>query len=169
MIFFYIFLKKYAQKLLFFLFLVKIGPIKEHGHSKDHATSVTTRRAKQEPKKTPLQILKQRIDRQHIEKLQSLFNSAHLLVLKNWSFNDFEDLLQLQVKNGLPLGHNYQNSHAAKCFIESIASVQRQELVASLANCRFFSIMADGSTDRSIAEQESVYIRYVVNGEAVKT
>ena len=27
--------------------------------------------------------------------------------------------------------------------------------------------MADGSTDRSIAEQESVYIRYVVNGEAV--
>ena len=61
----------------------RLDPIKAHGHSKDHATSVTARRAKQEPKKTPLQILKQRMDRQNIERLQSIFNSAFLLVLKN--------------------------------------------------------------------------------------
>ena len=36
-----------------------------------------------------------------------------------------------------------------------------------LTQCRFFSLRADGSTDRSIAEQEAVYVRYVVNGEPV--
>ena len=32
---------------------------------------------------------------------------------------------------------------------------------------RFFSVRADGSTDRSVVEQEALYMRYVVNGVAV--
>ena len=57
------------------------------------------------------------------------------------------------------MGVDYQNRQGAFAFIKSIAEVQRQDTMRSLKEARFFSIMADGSTDRSIAEQESVYVR----------
>ena len=61
------------------------------------------------------------------------------------------------------IGDNYQNSAGVTNFINSIAEVQRRETRRSLQQARFFSIRADGSTDRSIAEQEAVYVRYVVS------
>ena len=87
---------------------------------------------------------------------------------KNWGAREEpEVLLKLQNKNGLQLGENYQNIQGAKTFIESIAHELRQHTINSLQKCRFFSLMADGSTDRSVAEQESVFVRYVVGGEPV--
>ena len=88
-----------------------------------------------------------------------LFNTAHSLAVHNWSLNDFKTLCELQSKNGVDMGVNYQNRQVASAFIKSIAEVQRQDTMRSLKEARFFSIMADGSTDRSIAEQESVYVR----------
>ena len=61
----------------------------------------------------------------------------------------------------------YQNTHGAKTFVQSIAHVQRQETVNGINSCRFFSVLADGSTDRSVAEQKCVYVRYVVKGVPV--
>ena len=100
-------------------------------------------------------------------KYQAFFNTAYLIAKRNFSFRDFEFLLKLQNKNGLQLGENYQNIQGAKTFIESIAHELRQHTINSLQKCRFFSLMADGSTDRSVAEQESVFVRYVVGGEPV--
>ena len=87
---------------------------------------------------------------------------------KNWGAREEpEVLLKLQNKNGLQLGENYQNIQGAKTFTESIAHELRQHTINSLQKCRFFSLMADGSTDCSVAEQESVFVRYVVGGEPV--
>ena len=122
-------------------------------------------RAKIEP--TPIAVLKDRLDRKHVYKYQAFFNTAYLIAKRNFSFRDFEFLLKLQNKNGLQLGENYQNIQGAKTFIESIAHELRQHTINSLQKCRFFSLMADGSTDRSVAEQESVFVRYVVGGEPV--
>ena len=117
--------------------------------------------------RTPIAVLKDRLDRKHVPKFQALFNTAYLIAKRNFSFRDFEFLLKLQNKNGLQLGENYQNIQGAKTFIESIAHELRQHTINSLQKCRFFSLMADGSTDRSVAEQESVFVRYVVSGKPV--
>ena len=132
---------------------------------KDHAICSSAARAKTE--QTPIAILKDRLDRKHVYKYQAFFNTAYLIAKRNFSFRDFEFLLKLQNKNGLQLGENYQNIQGAKTFIESIAHELRQHTINSLQKCRFFSLMADGSTDRSVAEQESVFVRYVVGGEPV--
>ena len=88
-----------------------------------------------------------------------LFNTAFSVAMNNWSLNDFKALCELNLKNGVDIGENYQNRKGASDFINSIAEVQRQDTMECLKESRFFSIRADGSTDRSIAEQESVYIR----------
>ena len=106
----------------------------------------------------------QRLTAQQEDKYVFLFNTAHSVAMHNWSLNDFKRLCELQAKNGVPIGENYQNSLGASKFIQSIAEVQRQDTIRCLMQSRFFSIRADGSTDRSIAEQEAVYVRYVVNG-----
>ena len=140
-------------------------PIEKHEKTKDHSICSSAARAKTE--RTPIAVLKDRLDRKHVPKFQALFNTAYLIAKRNFSFRDFEFLLKLQNKNGLQLGENYQNIQGAKTFIESIAHELRQHTINSLQKCRFFSLMADGSTDRSVAEQESVFVRYVVGGEPV--
>ena len=140
-------------------------PIDKHEKTKDHAICSSAARAKTEP--TPIAVLKDRLDRKQVYKYQAFFNTAYLIAKRNFSFHDFEFLLKLQNKNGLQLGENYQNIQGAKTFIESIAHELRQHTINSLQKCRFFSLMADGSTDRSVAEQESVFVRYVVGGEPV--
>ena len=87
--------------------------------------------------------------------------------MNNWSLRDFKPMCELQDKNGVLIGVNYQNPQGCSNFINSIAQVQRQDTMRDLERSRFFSLRAYGSTDRSIVEQEAVYVRYVVNGVAV--
>ena len=96
---------------------------------------------------------------QQRDKLVYLFNTAHSVAMHNWSLKDFKPLCELQIKNGMLMGDNYQNHAGVTNFINSIAEVQRQDTMRCLAQSRFFSIRADGSTDRSIVEQEAVYVR----------
>ena len=81
--------------------------------------------------------------------------------MQNWSFRDFVVICEVQVKNGVNLGDNYLTHQAARDFVDSIAYEQRQDTTRDLSNSCFFSVKADGSTDRSVYEQESVYIHYV--------
>ena len=111
--------------------------------------------------------LSRKMTSQQQEKFVLLFNTAHSVAMYNWSLKDFKHLCELQARNGLLIGDNYHNSVGASKFINSIAEVQRQDTMRCLREARFFSIRADGSTDRSIAEQEAVYVRYVVNGEPI--
>ena len=45
--------------------------------------------------------------------------------------------------------------------------MQRLKTKCELEECWFFSAMSDGSTDRSVTEQEAVYIRCVIDGVGV--
>ena len=108
--------------------------------------------------------LNQKMTSQQQEKYVFLYNTAYSVAMHNWSLNDFKPLCELQAKNGVLIGENYQNPTCATKFINSIAEVQRMDTMGRLRDARFFSIRADGSTDRSIVEQEAVYVRYVVNG-----
>ena len=130
-----------------------------HGGSIGHRKCMDAYNAKTNPQETPMNKLCRKFSAKIQDKLVCLFNIAHSVAVHNWSLNDFKALCELQSKNGVDMGQNYQNIQGASAFIKSIAEVQRQDTMRSLRKARFFSIMADGSTDRSIAEQESVYVR----------
>ena len=119
------------------------------------------------PSETPLRKIQLLFDQQNIERYRVLFNSAHCIAKKDWSLHCFADLITLQQKNGQYVGQNYQNDKGVSDFLQHIAEVQRLKTKCELKECRFFSVMGDGSTDRSVTEQEAVYIRCVIDGVGV--
>ena len=54
-----------------------------------------------------------------------------------------------------------RNINGCKTFAASIAQTLVDKQVQELKNINFLSILSDGSTDISVAEQEIVYVRYV--------
>ena len=142
--------------------------VDRHGIRQSHGKIMSLKAVQERPDETPLSRLQKKLDSKNQERFRVLFNSAHCTAKQDWSLNSFTSLIELQGKNGLHVGENYwSNIHGPKMFINSIAEVQRMETRRTLQECRFFSVMADGSTDRSIAEQEAVYIRCVVDGTPV--
>ncbi|XP_015763634.1 PREDICTED: zinc finger protein 862-like [Acropora digitifera] len=80
----------------------------------------------------------------------------------------FPSLCDLQEKNGLDVGKHYRNAAACKTFIGAIADSERNETRNDIHNSNFFSVLSDGSTDSGVIEQESVFVRYIKEGN-VKT
>lgn len=72
-----------------------------------------------------------------------------------------EYICALQVKNSVDLSKNYINVHGCLNFILSIARVLQDEIKTVVNENRFVSVLADGSTDSSIKEQELIYLRFI--------
>ena len=142
--------------------------VDRHGSRKSHGICMSRKASKETPAETPLGKIQRRLISQDQERFRVLFNSAHCTAKQDWSINSFKSLIELQAKNGLHVGENYwTNRHGPKMFMKHIAEVQRMDTKQFLQECRFFSVMADGSTDRSIADQEAVYVRYIKDGRPV--
>lgn len=74
----------------------------------------------------------------------------------------FTTLCDLQEKNGLNIGEHYRNMTASKSFIAATADSERNETQNDTHSSSFFSVLADGSTDSGIVEQESVFVQILV-------
>ena len=87
--------------------------------------------------------------KRHLQ-VQKLFRTAYFSVKEDLAFNKFSDICELQKLNGVELGENYINNKSCSNFAISIANDIKQETKNSLNNCRFVTIMSDGSTDKGI-------------------
>ena len=143
------------------------GPILHHCTTEPHKKCLVAHSVRERPHLTPMARLLQEMNKQQLGRYTALFESAYWLAAESISFNKFESLCKRDAKIGVDIGDNYRNIAAVRTLIESIAHVIRQDTVRDLSTCRFFSTSADGSTDLSTTEQESVYARYVVNGVPV--
>lgn len=68
-------------------------------------------------------------------------------------------------KNGLKLNDTYLNGKAAKQFVSYIAENLRADVKKELKDSEFFTLMADGSTDKSSMPSEIIYLNYLHGGE----
>ena len=139
--------EKFRRESLFF-----------HGKSKAHIKCVEHDFAINNPKDTAMAQSDKKINEKKFLQLDKLFSTAYFVAIECESFLEYPAFVNLQLKNGLNLGFNYQNDHACADFVNSIASVLRQETMAEVANVRYFSILSDGSTDRGIIEQELIFV-----------
>ena len=96
-------------------------------------------------------------DSRHSQKVA--LNTAFYIANENLAFSKFKGLCDLQEKNGLDFGSQYKNDKACRDFVENIAAVEKERSQEEIENARFLCVLADGSTDKSITEQESVYVR----------
>ena len=145
----------------------KLEAVRDHNKSKFHKDCMAIRLTTMNPKATPLAKIKLKLDQEQAEKYTMLFDTAFTVAKHNMSFRDFEVICKLQIKHNLNIGENYLNARACGQFIDAIAAVQRQDANEAICKSRFIAIMADGSTDRSVAEQEAVFIRYICDGVPV--
>ena len=93
-------------------------------------------------------------------RMHKLFNTAFYIASENLAFSKFKGFCDLQEKNGLDFGSQYNNNKACRDFVENIAAVEKERSQGEIKNARFLCVLADGLTDKSITEQESVtYVR----------
>ncbi|XP_063609950.1 zinc finger protein 862-like [Penaeus indicus] len=141
--------------------------LKFHKKSKAHVKCQYAIQAQAAPKSTPMAKVIKRMNADNVEKIKRLFNTTCYVVTQHLAFRKFESLCELQNMNGVQLGKNYINDHGCKDFIMAIASVLKSETKEEVSHANYFSILADGSTDSAIIEQEGVYIRFVNKGKPI--
>lgn len=143
----------------------RIGVIRAHNKSKQHLRCADVYRSKRNPQ-NPIEQGLRNMESAVQGKLMKLFNTAYFVAKEEMPFSSFKSLCELQIKNDVELGNTYFNDHACKNFIESSAEILKADLSEKLNNAspRFFSAMADGSTDSGIIEQELLFVRYLNNG-----
>jgi hypothetical protein len=61
----------------------------------------------------------------------------------------------------------YDNTTAATRFIEFISTTEKEKLNDILSKMKFFSLTMDGSTDDSVTEQETIFLRTCMEGKIV--
>ena len=126
-----------------------------HHKSKSHVKCELADKAQAAPKSTPMAQVVRRMNKENVERFKCLFNTAYYVVSEHLAFRKFEGLCQLQQMNGVYLGKNYINDHGCKDFIMAIASVLKSETIDEISQANYFTILADGSTDSAIIEQEA--------------
>lgn len=138
---------------------MKLESVKKHELSRQHKDAEAAHRAHVQPDHAPMELAIQKMEKEEVEQMKSLFNTAFYLVAAERPFSDFPALLQLQRLNGLPLGKTYSNPKQARMFVHYIAEEMRQDLVCSLKDIDFFSVCMDSSTDSATIDEEMVQIR----------
>ncbi|XP_052241384.1 zinc finger protein 862-like [Dreissena polymorpha] len=105
-----------------------------------------------------------------------MFNTVYSLAKKCKPLSDFETHMELHVKNKkdiggdyMDIGTNYHNEKRAKEFLMSIGEQLRVTKTRLIEKVRFLTVLADGSTDSSMTEQNTVLVRYVSEGYPVTT
>ena len=93
--------------------------------------------------------------------IKNLFNTAYHVARIKSPLRHYKPLCELQEKNGVCMAGYYGNDKACKIFIDNISDTERVGVGEDVGRALWVSVMADGSTDPSITEQENVYVRYV--------
>ena len=142
----------------------RLQSLKSHHNSSSHNNcskrwDIENKNAKQ-PLPMMIKAMLAKLDQQTQSRMEIMFNTAFYVASEGLAFKKFPGLLDLQEKNGLDIGIQYRNDKKCKEFVSSIASVERQRISEEVHNARFLCVLADGSTDKSITEQEAVYVRY---------
>ena len=92
-----------------------------------------------------------------IKQMKVLFRTAFYVAKKAKPFSDFPDLLKLQHVDGAKIAKSYNKQ--ARTFISFIYEEQWQKITVEVNEADFFAVLADGSTDNCIVEEEIVHIR----------
>jgi hypothetical protein len=96
--------------------------------------------------------------------LEKMFRTCHSLIKHDRPVNDFLWFCEVDEMKSLYIGFIYRNINSTKSFIKSIAEVQFKNLSKILSETKFVCVIGDGSTDKSVLEQEMWLARTCKHG-----
>ena len=100
----------------------------------------------------------QQQDRATIGRLTEI---AYMMAKTALPFTVFQHIAALEKWHGVALGVTYLNEKGCVELTTCVGESLEDELKATLAETRYFSILSDGSTDSGVIEQELFYVLYV--------
>ena len=135
--------------------------LKLHNERDKHKKCAAKEKAHAEPKATPLFRAVAYMKQQDRAKMHILFNTAYFCAKEELAFTKYVGICRLAKKNGLEFGENYINDKQAAYFAKIIAETLKTKLSESLKAANFICVLSDGSTDKTVTEDEIVYVRFV--------
>ena len=94
------------------------------------------------------------------ERLRRKFDISYFVTIEKLSFRKYSRICDLESRHGVDLGTSYRNDVACKTFTGYIAEARRQEIIQTLRDAPFFSLMLDGSTDKGCIDNELVLVAW---------
>eukprot|EP00057_Strongylocentrotus_purpuratus_P007735 XP_011662209.1 PREDICTED: uncharacterized protein LOC105437382 [Strongylocentrotus purpuratus] len=142
---------------------VKKDTSKSHSRSKFHLSAVQATLPLVEKSKLAQQF--QTMQDRTKAKMSKLFDIAYMVAHCEQPFTMYKQFVLLEKKHGVDLGVTYINDAACRTFIHHIAATIREDLEKLFGQEPFyFSLLFDGSTDKSISEKEVVSIKLIEDG-----
>ena len=92
------------------------------------------------------------------KKLRCKFDIACSVAKEQLSLTKYPRLCELEPRHGVELGGAYLNYNAGKEFTHFIAEATRQKLLTAINTTSFFSLLMNGSTDKSNTDNELVIL-----------
>ena len=91
-------------------------------------------------------------------KLKAKFDIAYFVATEQLAFQKYPRICELEARHGVNLGSSYLHENAGKEFVHYIAESGRQDMLSKIAKAKFFSLLMDGSTDQSNADNELLLV-----------
>ncbi len=145
------------------------GGLTTHDNSVPHKKVAGKKYADENPGEAPMDKHLKNLAKDEQNRVRMLMNTAHFTAKEDLAMKKYPKLCDLQEQNGLELGENYRTDKYCRQFVDVIAETTRETISSEIENSKFFCLMADGTTDRGVIEQEAVYVRYVDQDGEVKT
>ena len=97
-------------------------------------------------------------------------NAMYHIIKNGDPFTDYPKLLNLQKINKVPIlqqgkqARIYATDDYGAIFGDFIGKVTMDFLKKDLAKAHYYSVLCDGSTDKSVIEQEAIFILFLSDG-----
>ncbi len=101
-----------------------------------------------------------KLNETQLEQTIKKFDIAYFVSKKELPFTVYEDLISLEKRHGVDLGDVYNNRKQCGEFIDVNAQFIAHQLNEDLTKAKLYSVLTDGSTDKSVTEKEVVYELY---------
>lgn len=101
-----------------------------------------------------------RLNETQLGQTMKKFDIAYFVAKKELPFAVYEDLIALEKRHGVDLGDVYNNRKQCAEFVDINAQFIAEQLNEDLTEAKFYSVLKDGSTDKSVTEKEVVYVLY---------
>lgn len=93
--------------------------------------------------------------------------TAYFIAKEKIPFSKFPGLINLQKKNGLQISSTYANDKSCAEMVSVLGKVFKERTVSGINQSNYISVMADGATDAGGLENETVFCRYLTDGQPV--
>ena len=89
------------------------------------------------------------------------FQVAYFVGKEELPMSKFSKIMDLEELHSVQLGNAYRNDNQCGTFIDFIGDDLANNALSKMQGVKFYSVLWDGATDVSVAEKETIFVKYL--------